>query len=190
MSDSFMDLGPVLREARSGTGTSQQDPAKRTGLAVRTIAELESGRGDLASLDAVVQALGFHLVGLPRGTSWGERCKLLRSRSGLSLTRLAEQAGVSVPAIARLEKGEVVHVQTLSRVLRVLAPKARRRQAQTTALGLDGGRDMRFTPVAMLSKLVDPVGPFDLDPCGHPDSPVEARECFFGGPDDDGLKRD
>lgn len=185
-----MDFGNELREERCGKGLSQASVARSANISVRTISELEMGRGDLVRLDRVVEALDMQFVGLPRAATWGERCVILRRRKGWSIARVAEAAGITVPSIHRLEQGENVHVRTLSAVLRTLAPKARRRKPQTTALGHKGSRDMRFTPETLLATLYGIFGSFDLDPCAHPDSPVVAGTRFFGGPEDDGLKRD
>jgi transcriptional regulator with XRE-family HTH domain len=185
-----MDFGKELREERRGKGLSQASVAGSAKISICTLYELEVGRGDLLRLDRVVESLDMQFVGLPRAAGWGERCRTLRARKGWSLARVAEAAGITVPSIQRLERGENVHVRTLSAVLRMLAPRARRRKPQTTALGHKGSRDMRFTPEPLLANLHAIFGSFDLDPCGHPDSPVVAGTRFFGGPDDDGLKLD
>lgn len=185
-----MNFGQELRDERKGKGLSQAELASRAKISARTLSELEAGRGDLVRLEQVVEALDMLFVKLPNAETWGERCLILRRRKGWSLERLAKVAGVAVPSIQRLERGENVHVRTLSAVVATLAPLARRRKPQTTALGQKGSRDMRFTPVDILAPLHEIFGAFDLDPCGHPDSSVVAKTRFFGGPEDDGLMRD
>jgi len=182
-----MDFGKEIRAERTSRGISQASLATRAGISARTLSEIESGRGDLKRLDQVIEALDMMFVGLPRARNWADRVLILRKRKGWSLARLAEAAGISVPSIQRLEWGQNVHARTLAAVLKTLAPRARRRKPQTTALGHKGSRDMRFTPETVLASLHEIFGAFDLDPCAHPDSPVVAKTKFFGGPDDDGL---
>ena len=109
-----MDFGTELREERTGKGISQATLAASAEISARTLSELEAGRGDLVRLDRVVECLDMQFVGLPRAKTWGERCLILRSRKGWSLARLAEAAEIAVPSIQRLERGENVHVRTLS----------------------------------------------------------------------------
>jgi hypothetical protein len=90
---------------------------------------------------------------------------------------------VSAPSIIRLEGGNA-RILTLSAVLAVLAPKARVRKPEVAHWGV-GARDERFTPPNIFAKVVHVLGPIDLDPCGHPESPVRANKIYY--PEDDGL---
>lgn len=164
--------------------------AKKAGLSAQTISELEAGRGNVRALNAVTDALGLEYAGVPRNQDWSTRCRTLRVRKGLSISELAEKAGVSEPALRRLEAGsDRCHVASLASVLAILAPKARGRKPQTTSVGRNANRDDRFTPLPFFEKLVSIFGDFDLDPASHPDSPVAASRKFFGSDEsDDGLK--
>jgi phage N-6-adenine-methyltransferase len=69
-------------------------------------------------------------------------------------------------------------------VSRIVAPRMRFALPQVSRFQ-NGRRNWRFTPPAVTKPLEVIFGPFDLDPCGHPQSPVRAKRFFCE--EDDGL---
>ena len=162
-----MDFAAAIREARTSSGLTQSDLAARAGVSSHAVWELENkGNGTVAVLSAVCAALDLRFAGLPRGRSFGDQVRTLRTRRGWSQERLAQRAGISIPAIIRLERGNA-RITTLRAALALLAPRVRVRRTEVAQWG-GGSRDRRFTPPHVLAKRV--IGPFDLDPAGHPDS--------------------
>jgi phage N-6-adenine-methyltransferase len=179
-----MDIAAIVREARTSSGLSQSDLARRAGVSIHAVWELENrGNGTVDVLSSVVAALDLRFAGLPRGKTFAEQVRTLRGRRGWSQERLAERAGVSPPAIMRLERGNA-RIATLSAVLAVLAPKARVRRSDFAAWR-GGNRDCRFTPRDVIDQIVSVIGLISLDPAGHPDSPVVASKVLTE--EDDGL---
>lgn len=158
--------------------------AAQSGISGHAIWEMETqGSGTIRSLMAVAAALDLRFAGLPRGATLPDRVRTLRERAGISPEALAKRAGISPNAVRRMETG-AAHVTTLEAVLDVLAPQARVRKPERAAWA-GGSRDCRFTPPEVLAAIERVIGPIDLDPTGHPDSPVVAatRYCEV----DDGL---
>jgi transcriptional regulator with XRE-family HTH domain len=148
--------------------------------------DLESrGAGTLAFLQKLVSALDLRFAGLPRGTSLSDQAKTLRKRRSWTQQELAAAAGVSTPAIIRLESGNA-RISTLSAVLTVLAPGARVRKPDVSNWG-GASRDEKFTPPDVFDRIVKITGPITLDPCGHPDSAVRAECIFYAA--EDGLQQ-
>lgn len=179
-----MDFSAAIRKARTSSGLSQTDLAERAGVSPHAVWEIENrGNGTVDILARLCAALDLRFAGLPRGKTFSEQVKTLRLRRGWSQERLAEHAGVSAPAIMRLERGNP-RVATLSAALAVLAPKARVRRSDLAAWR-GGSRDCCFTPASVLERITRVIGPIDLDPTGHPESPVIASKTYTE--EDDGL---
>ncbi|WP_414472778.1 DNA N-6-adenine-methyltransferase [Microvirga sp. M2] len=179
-----MDFAAAIRDARTSSGLTQSELAQKAGVSLHAVWEIESrGNGSVALLTSVCAALDLRFAGLPRGTTFAEQVRILRTRRGWSQERLAGRAGVSIPAIVRLERGNA-RIATLSAVLSVLAPKARARKPEIANWG-QGSRDERFTSADFLEKVVSVIGPISLDPCGHRQSKVVADRYLFV--EDDGL---
>lgn len=66
----------------------------------------------------------------------------------------------------------------------IIAPQMRFAKPQVSRFE-KGRRNWRFTPPAITEPLEASFGPFDLDSCGHPASPVRAKRFFYE--EDDGL---
>lgn len=177
-----------LKTARRSVGLSQRALAERIGVAAQSIKRLEAGVGSMAVLVAAMEALDFRLVGLPPGTTLGERLRAARCRRARSLKATAAAAGLSRTTVASLEAG-VGSVASVLRVLAVLAPNLRRRALERTYWG-EGDkvdRDSRFTPGDFLENVTEAFGEIDLDPCAHPLSPVVAHRRIMPEEGGDGL---
>src|SRR4051812_425486 len=182
-----MDFGAIIREARTSSGLSQAELGNRTGVSVGAIYELEvRGNGTVALLTKLCTGLDIRLTGLPRRPGFPQQVRALRTRRGWSQEKLAAKAGVSAPAIMRLERGQA-RISTLSAALKVLAPEARIRKPEL-AQWRAGTRDQRFTPKEVLDRVADVIGPIDLDPAAHRESRVLANRYYFE--EDDGLKHE
>jgi len=182
-----MDFGAIIREARTSSGLSQADLAKRAGVSIGAIYELEvRGNGTVALLTRLCTALDLRFTGLPRVSGFPRQVRTPRQRRDWSQERLARKAGVSAPAIMRLERGQA-RIATLSSALKVLAPNARPRKPEF-ARWRGGARDCRFTPREMLHRINSVIGPIYLDPCAHPASAVIAHQKLFE--EDDGLSHE
>jgi phage N-6-adenine-methyltransferase len=178
-----------VRSARTTSGLTQTQLANQAGCSVHAVWELERGNGTVALLERIASALDLRFVGLPPGTKFADRVRLVRQRRGWSVQELAQAANLSPMALYRLEAGNA-RVASLEAVLRVLAPKVRvggdfgarwrRRRVRSHV-----NHDRRFTPVDVLERLHAVVGEFDLDPAGDRDSPVVARSYSYK--EDDGL---
>jgi transcriptional regulator with XRE-family HTH domain len=136
-----------LQEARRSAGWSQRTLAIRIGVEAQAIKRLESGVGSVATLTAAMTALD----------------------------RVATRARLSRTTIASLERGGG-SVGSLLRLLAAIAPKAKRRAEERAYWGAGDkeDRDSRFTPADFMEPIYAAFGQVDLDPCGHPLSPVIA----------------
>lgn len=176
-------LGRIVRHARASQGLTQNTVAERAGVSSQAVLDLEAGRGTLASLMPVMDALDIRLNGLPRGRSLLARMAIARERRGMTLDGLAERAGISKGSVLRLGQGSG-RVATLEAVLRVLAPTVSARKPER-AHWAGGRRDCRFTPPDLFAKLEAIFGDFHLDPCADPESPISTPMAFTEA--DDGL---
>ncbi len=180
-----MDFGNIVREERTSKGLTQAALAERAGLSLHAVWEAERGNGSVAVLAALVAALDIRFAAVAKGETWGERVRALRTKRGWSQEKLAARAGVSPMAINRLENGNA-RIATLSAALGVLAPRARARKPQVANWG-SGSRDERFTPEDVVRRIEAVLDGIELDPCGHPKSPVRARRFIHR--EEDGLKQ-
>ncbi len=120
-----------------------------------------------------MDALEFRLTGLGPGANLAEQLRNRRYKRCWPVTKTATRTNPSPTTIHNLEK-DGGSVASLTRLLRKLAPTARRRAPERAYWG-EGDkkdRDSRFTPPEFLAALHDAFGDIDLDPCGHALSPV------------------
>src|SRR3954454_16073071 len=100
-----MDFASTIHHARTSAGLSQADLAAKAECSIHAVWEVENrANGSVLLLERLVTALGLRFAGMGTGSSFGERVRTMRRRRGWSQETLAERAGVSVPAIIRLEK--------------------------------------------------------------------------------------
>jgi phage N-6-adenine-methyltransferase len=187
-------LGASLRHQRKSMGLTQAELAGRAGLSIPTIRLLESGRGNLDSWQAALDALGLEVTGrnISSTGSLGHRLAELRRQRGLSQRELAKSAGVNQSTIVALERSGSGRLDVLERVGRILgaglylAAKGSGRAFYTHAGNSSNGQRWE-TPAELLSALYRVFGRFDLDPCSPRKTkpPVRARVHYTA--EDDGL---
>jgi DNA-binding XRE family transcriptional regulator len=177
-----MNVGAVVREARKAIGETQEGLGGRARLCRRSVFLLEQNGGRVSSLAAVIPILGLKLAGLPAADTLAVQLLRARTKKKLTQAQLAEASGLSVPTIRGLENGGG-SVASLSAVLAVLAPEARRRRHPRATWSHSG--DDRFTPPEWLAAVEACFGPISIDPCWHPSSFVRAERVLTHV--DDGL---
>ena len=177
-----------VRLARQSAGWSQRTLAERIGVDAQAIQRLEKGIGSVAILVAAMAALDFQLTGISAGKTIPEQLRARRRTRRLSLTETAVRAKLSRATVASLEQGGG-SVASLLRLIEVIAPKARRRAPERAYWGQGDkiDRDSRFTPPEFMETIYAAFGEIDLDPCGHPLSPVVARRRIMVSEGGDGL---
>ncbi|MDI6709355.1 MAG: helix-turn-helix transcriptional regulator [Thermoanaerobacterales bacterium] len=125
--------GEQVRALREERGYTLQELARRAELSLSYLSEIERGskRPSLKSLEKLAAALNVtkaQLVeGEPRGASLtiGEKIRVLRGEKGLSLSALAERAGISVSYLSEIERGAVYpSLATLKRLAEELGVPA------------------------------------------------------------------
>ena len=116
-------LGGALRDERVAQGLTQERLSARAVVSRKAIVAIESGQGSIVTLGSLAAALGLIISGraLPnKGDHLGHRLQGLRNEQKLGRRVVARFGGVSVPAIAALERTGQGHVATLEAVGRVL----------------------------------------------------------------------
>ncbi len=104
--DAAACLGAQIVKARRSRKLTQRSLATSVGMSRVTLANLETGRGTVAALVALLAALAHRFTAQPANLELGPWIAQSRKRLGLSQERLSVQAGVSKPAIVRIERGE------------------------------------------------------------------------------------
>lgn len=180
-----------LIDARRSLGMSQRALAARVGVPTLRIKRLERGVGSATTLTAVMAALDFRLTGVSPGKDLAAQLRACRLRRGLTVVDVAARAKLSRTSVARLERGGG-SVASLLRLLKIVAPQARRRAKERAYWGEGdkADRDVRFTPPEFLAKVHDAFGAIDLDPCGHALSPVMAKRRILLEEGGDGFVDD
>jgi transcriptional regulator with XRE-family HTH domain len=184
-------LVTALIEARQSMGMSQRALATRIGVSPLQIKRLERGIGSVATLTAAMAALDFRLTGIAPGKDLAAQLRARRLRRGLTVVDVAARAKLSRTTVASLERGGGT-VATLLRLMKVIAPRARRRAQERVywSEGDKADRDVRFTPPEFLARINDAFGAIDLDPCGHALSPVVAKRRILLEEGGDGFVDD
>jgi transcriptional regulator with XRE-family HTH domain len=180
-----MNVGDLIRAERKAKGKTLVEIGDALGISPNTVWELEKqNRGTMVGLQRICDFLGLEWVGLASGRTLGARIWAERLKSGWTQEIVANKAGISRPAVARVESDRG-HISSLCAVLDVIAPDIRPRKPITRQpLNL---RDICLTPPDFVQQVVHVLGEVELDPCGHENSFVPATRQFFQ--EDDGLSR-
>ena len=140
----------------------------------------------MASLQRLCRFLGVEWIVLPPGSSLGARVRTVRVRRGWTQEFVANKAGISRPALARIE-ADRAYISTLGAVLDVIAtPNMRPRKPIVRQYA--NLRDVRLTPPDFIEQVVHVLGEIELDPCSHRNSLVPAARQYFQ--EDDGLSQE
>jgi transcriptional regulator with XRE-family HTH domain len=181
-----MDIGGLIRVQRRGKGQTLSVVGDAIAATGKDVCKLEKqNRGSMANLERICLFLGVEWVGLPPGSSLGARIRAERLKRGWTQETLANKAGISRPAVIRVESDRA-YISTLGAVLDVVAPDIRPRKPVIRQFVKS--QDVRLTPPDFVEQLVSVLGEIDLDPCSHPNSLVHANRQFFE--QDDGLSRE
>ena len=177
-----------LRTARRDRGWTQNTLADRAGVSEQATYRLERDIGSVATLDAIMAALDFRLIGIGHGRTLAEQLRACRLKRGLSLDVLAVRTGLTRNTISNIERcgGSVA---SLVRLMEALAPKATRRAPERAYWGQcdKEDRDSRFSPPEFMENIYAAFGEVDLDPCAHRLSPVVAKRRILLDEGGDGL---
>jgi transcriptional regulator with XRE-family HTH domain len=178
-------IGSLLRAERKAKGKTLSDIADALAISRNTVWELEKlNRGSMAGLERISQFLGLEWVGLPPGQTFGTRIRAERLKRGWTQEGLANKAGVSRPAVIRVESDRG-HISSLCAVLDVIAPDIRPRKPVIRQFVKS--QDVKLTPPDFVEQVMSVLGEIELDPCGHENSFVPANRQFFEK--DDGLSQ-
>ncbi|CAM3129419.1 phage N-6-adenine-methyltransferase [Sphingomonas antarctica] len=177
-----------LIQARLSDFRSVRNLAEMANVTPAAIRKLEAGRGPVATLIAVMRTLPFQVTVLSPASSLAEQLRKRREKLGMSLDVVASKAALPPERIVELESGGG-SVESLLRLLSVIAPKVKRRAPERVYWGAErkAERDSRFTPPDFMQVIYRVFGPVNLDPCAHIASPVIAMHRFFLEQGDDGL---
>lgn len=185
-----LDLLADLTRARQDKGLSQEGLANVLGVDRQSIYRLERGVGPVSLLVRTMEALDFHIIGLAKGGTLPQQLQNRRQAMGWTKKDVSLKAGVMVSTVTRLERGDA----TIDSALKVLAAIGTKRMARKQPNFLivtplqAGEKDKRFSPVPLLRALEATWGRIDLDPCGHPESPVQAKRRILLQDGGDGLR--
>lgn len=180
-----------LAKARRATGWSAEELVRKVGVDRETISKLEEGIGSVETLGILMDVLGFQLARIAAGRTLGEQLAKARLQRVRSVASAAFNAELSEAAVQELENDRG-SVESLFKLLAVVAPNARRRAPERAYWGQGdkADRDSRFTPATFMEAIYGAFGPVDLDPCAHPLSPVVAARRFIPAQGGDGLLHD
>jgi transcriptional regulator with XRE-family HTH domain len=180
-----MDIGSLIRAERKSKGKTLREIADALAISPNRLWELEKrNHGTMSGLERVCQFLGVEWIGLPLGSSLGNRIWAERLRRGWTQEIVANKAGVSRPAVARVESDRG-NISSLCAVLDVIAPDIRPRKPVIRQFVKS--QDVKLTPPDFVEQVVSVLGEIELDPCGHENSFVPATRQFFEK--DDGLSQ-
>jgi transcriptional regulator with XRE-family HTH domain len=180
-----MDIGSLIRSERKGNGKTLVQVGDALAISHKSVWELEKqNRGTRKGLERLCDFLELEWVGITPGRSLGSRIRAERLRRGWTQEMLAYKAGVSRPAVSRVE-ADRAYVSTLCAVLEIIAPDLRPRK--TVNRRPVKFRDIRLTPPEFVEQVVSVLGKIELDPCGHTNSFVPATHQFYE--EDNGLSQ-
>lgn len=123
--------GKLIRDTRKCRNLSLQDLAKKAGISISYLSEIERGKKQpsLETINKLSQALNISKEGLfsdsPKsnvsGNSLGERLYLFRKRKDLSLSDLAQKVGISNTYLCQIEgQNAMPSISTLKKIAKAL----------------------------------------------------------------------
>jgi transcriptional regulator with XRE-family HTH domain len=149
-----MDIGSLIRAERKSKGKTLREITDALAISQNSLWNLEKrNHGTMSGLERVCQFLGVEWIGLPLGSSLGNRIWAERLRRGWTQELVANKAGISRPAVIRVESDRG-NISSLCAVLDVIAPDFRPRKpgirqpddpTPSTAFGEDLNRRARLS---------------------------------------------
>jgi DNA-binding XRE family transcriptional regulator len=118
-----MNIGEHIRQARREATLTQSELGELAGIGRQAVIRLEGNGGRVSSLYRVIPYLRFRVVGLSGGQTIHEQIRRARDRRGWTQAVAANRAGVSVPTLRAVERGEG-SVAAMSAIIDVLASRA------------------------------------------------------------------
>jgi transcriptional regulator with XRE-family HTH domain len=110
--------GKLIRDFRRKRNLSLQELARRAGLSVSYLSEIERGKKQpsLETIDKLATALNISREGFfehpdapePRTVALGDKISLLRREKKMTLAQLAEKAGISSAYLCHIETGRAM----------------------------------------------------------------------------------
>ncbi|WP_422446541.1 helix-turn-helix domain-containing protein [Thermoanaerobacterium sp. DL9XJH110] len=110
--------GKLIRDFRRKRNLSLQELARRAGLSVSYLSEIERGKKQpsLETIDKLATALNISREGFferpdapaPRPVALGDKISLLRREKKMTLAQLAEKAGISGAYLCHIETGRAM----------------------------------------------------------------------------------
>ena len=167
-----MEIGDAVRQARKGSGLTQEALGRMAGgVSRQSVALLEKGGGRMTTLQKVGPHIHFRINGLASGDTAQEQVRRSRGQKGYTQVELAKKAGLSVPTVRAVEFG-VASVASLSAIIACLAPNARVSMPLRAHWQIK--RDVRFTPPHILEQVEAVFGGISIDVAGDHRSFVRA----------------
>lgn len=107
--------GEKIRELREERGYSLADLARKAGISVSYLSEIERGtkKPSLKVIDKLARTMNINkslIIDVEQGTaeiSLGDKLRIMRENKGMSLTELASQVGLSVSYLSEIERNNV-----------------------------------------------------------------------------------
>lgn len=138
--------GKLIREFRLKRNMSLQELARKAELSVSYLSEIERGKKQpslevveklAAALNISKNAFFDESVTRKRDTSSvGDRIRILRQEKGISLSELAEKAGISATYLCQIEKGHALpSLSTLKAIAQALNTSLQELLANTSHVG-------------------------------------------------------
>ena len=181
----------VINVARAAKGWSLADLAHKSGVSLRSIADLGAGSGSVQTMIAAMNALNIELSQIGNGSLLGVQLTDCREAQGLSVEQVAAGTRLSRGTVAELEQG-TGKVGDLVRLLAYIAPKVRCRKAKLGFAGTakSGDGDRRFSPPSFMISINLAYGRISTDPCADRMSGVVADRQIHFAEGGNGLTED
>ncbi len=170
-------LGALLQNARRAAGLTQYELAEKIGMARGSIVDWETNRQKIPPARVAVLKKVLGDFARKRGLTsdadevpaFGAWLRKVRSSKDISIPRLAEKSGVSIPAIYNIETGKSLN------------PQKETRKKLENALGQDAPSDV--TEEAEDTQRIEGLGALtDFDPYDDADLPkLSGVYVFYDG---------
>lgn len=140
-------LGRSLRATRRASGLTQRSLAGMAQVDLATLRALESGRGTVMPLLAVLDTLDHRISAQPADVEFGRWVAGERKSAGFSQQALATRIGVSKPTIIQIERGRgnlrsLVSVFDALSISLEIAPRSERQHSRVAGFVIFDGDNL------------------------------------------------